>query len=36
LKERFDIKVFHAVILDGGSMPLSVLEQKLNDWLAAQ
>ena len=36
LKERFDIKVFHAMILDGGSMPLDVLEQKLNDWLAAQ
>jgi uncharacterized protein (DUF885 family) len=36
MKERFDIKVFHAMILDGGSMPLDVLEQKLNDWLAAQ
>ena len=36
LKERFDIKAFHAAILDGGAMPLVVLEQKLSDWLAAQ
>lgn len=36
LKERFDIKAFHAAVLDGGALPLSVLEQKLSDWLAAQ
>ena len=36
LKERFDIKTFHAAVLDGGALPLSVLEQKLNAWLAAQ
>ena len=36
LKERFDIKTFHDAVLDGGPMPLSVLEQKLDDWLAAQ
>jgi uncharacterized protein (DUF885 family) len=36
LKDRFDIKAFHAAVLDGGALPLSVLEQKLTDWLAAQ
>jgi uncharacterized protein (DUF885 family) len=36
LKDKFDIKSFQAAILDGGSMPLNVLEQKLNHWLAAQ
>ena len=34
LKDKFDIKAFHDAVLDGGPMPLSVLEQRLNDWIA--
>jgi uncharacterized protein (DUF885 family) len=36
LKDKFDIKSFHDAVLDGGPMPLSVLEQKLNMWLDSQ
>jgi len=36
LKDKFDIKAFHDAVLDGGPMPLSVLEQKLTDWIASQ
>lgn len=36
LKDQFDIKAFHDAVLDGGPMPLSVLEQRLNDWIAGQ
>ncbi|MCG6872400.1 MAG: DUF885 domain-containing protein [Gammaproteobacteria bacterium] len=34
LGERFDIKVFHAQVLGDGSLPLSVLESKIDRWLA--
>jgi uncharacterized protein (DUF885 family) len=33
LGPRFDAKDFHAVIIDSGSMPLSVLEQHVDAWL---
>jgi uncharacterized protein (DUF885 family) len=36
LKDKFDIKAFHDAVLDSGPMPLSILEQRLNDWIAAQ
>ncbi len=36
LGDRFDIRAFHEAVLDGGALPLSVLEQKLNDWLAGR
>lgn len=36
LKDKFDIRAFHDAVLDGGPMPLSVLEQKLDTWLQAQ
>jgi uncharacterized protein (DUF885 family) len=36
LKDKFDIKAFHDAVLDGGPLPLSVLEVKLNHWIAAQ
>ncbi len=36
LKDRFDIRAFHDAILDGGPLPLSVLELRMNDWLATQ
>ncbi|WP_427790725.1 DUF885 domain-containing protein [Brevundimonas diminuta] len=35
LGDRFDIKDFHAVVLGNGSVPLDVLEDQVNAWLAA-
>ncbi len=34
LGSRFDIKAFHDQILTGGSMPLQILQEKVNRWLA--
>lgn len=31
LGERFDIRRFHAAVLDNGALPLSILEQQLNE-----
>jgi uncharacterized protein (DUF885 family) len=36
LGPRFDIKKFHEQVLDTGGLPLSVLEQKIDRWIAAQ
>ena len=36
LGERFDIRAFHDNMLDGGSLPLDVLESRFNDWLSSQ
>ena len=36
LKDKFDIKAFHDAVLDGGPLPLSLLETKLDHWLATQ
>jgi uncharacterized protein (DUF885 family) len=33
---RFDIRKFHSEILEDGSMPLDILEAKMNLWLGAQ
>jgi hypothetical protein len=33
LAGRFDVKAFHDQILDGGSMPLSILEQGVDRWI---
>jgi uncharacterized protein (DUF885 family) len=33
LGEKFDIKEFHNQILDSGSLPLSMLEEKVNFWI---
>ena len=34
LGSRFDAKDFHSVVIDNGSMPLVVLEQLVDDWIA--
>ena len=31
---RFDVKDFHAVLIDNGSMPLAVLEKIVDEWIA--
>ncbi|ALE15697.1 hypothetical protein AMC99_00385 [Altererythrobacter epoxidivorans] len=36
LGDDFDIKEFHAQVLDTGSLPLSILEQKIDRWIAAK
>jgi uncharacterized protein (DUF885 family) len=34
LGARFDLKDFHAVLIDNGSMPLAVLEEIVDEWIA--
>ncbi len=36
LGDRFDLKEFHAQILMTGSLPLLVLERKIDDWIASR
>lgn len=36
LGSRFDLRDFHDTVLAGGSVPLSVLEQVVADWIAGQ
>ena len=36
LGPRFDIREFHAQVLDSGALPLSILEQKIRAWIAAK
>jgi len=36
LGPRFDIRAFHAEVLDSGSLPLAVLEQKIDRWIESQ
>ncbi len=33
LGERFDVRLFHDALLENGALPLSVLEQKIDDWI---
>jgi uncharacterized protein (DUF885 family) len=35
LGDRFRIKAFHAVVLDSGGVPLTILEQLVDEWIAA-
>jgi len=36
LGEGFDLRRFHNVVIDGGSVPLSVLEADADAWIAAE
>ena len=36
LGDKFDIREFHAEVLNTGSLPLQILEQKIDRWIAAK
>jgi uncharacterized protein (DUF885 family) len=36
LGDRFDLREFHAQVLNTGALPLSVLERKIDDWIAGK
>ena len=35
LGDKFDIRAFHDVVLGGGALPLAILEQRVDQWIAA-
>lgn len=36
LGDRFDIRAFHDAVLENGSVPMSILEQQINDFIEAK
>ena len=34
--DKFDIRAFHDEVLSAGALPLDVLDQRINEWIAAQ
>ncbi len=36
LGDKFDIRDFHDAVLGGGSLPIPLLERRINEWIAAQ
>ena len=36
LGDRFDIRAFHDELLGGGALPLDILQQRMDAWIAAQ
>ena len=36
LGNKFDIKVFHQKVLESGVLPLALLEDKINAWIAGK
>ncbi len=36
LGNKFDIKDFHAQVLMTGSLPMTILEKKIDAWIAAK
>ena len=36
LGPRFDIREYHAQVLDTGALPLPILEKKIDNWIAAK
>jgi uncharacterized protein (DUF885 family) len=36
LGDKFDIRGFHDQVIDSGALPLDVLDERINAWIAEQ